>query len=210
MKALRYPFKGSYPITQKFGENPQIYARFGLDGHNGIDFGLPSGTPVLACADGVIEQVKMDARGYGLHIRQRLDSAFGKYLVIYAHLSQTLVKPGDWMMAGHQIALSGNTGFSTGPHLHFEVRLDNKAIDPLPLLETCAEVVSGETLKPGFARVSAEAGLVVRLSGEMSGDNRRGLLKYGDVVEIVKEANEQGYVGIVLYVSEKYLTIGKA
>jgi|YNPMSStandDraft_1061717.scaffolds.fasta_scaffold00219_5 murein DD-endopeptidase MepM/ murein hydrolase activator NlpD len=206
MKALKYPFVGSYPITQKFGENPQVYARFGLDGHNGVDFGLPVGTPVLACADGVIEQVKMDAQGYGLHIRHRLDSAFGRYLVIYAHLSQTLVKPGDWVMSGHQIALSGNTGFSTGPHLHFEVRLDNKAVDPLPLLETSAEDAQSEKLQPGFARVSAEAGLVIRLSGQRDGDNRRGLLKYGDTVEVVREANENGYVGIVLYVSEKYLT----
>jgi|TARA_Y100000296_G_C5069470_1_gene204116 murein DD-endopeptidase MepM/ murein hydrolase activator NlpD len=107
-------------ITQRFGLNPDIYDQFGLDGHNGIDYGVSTGTPIFAAHDGVVTKVKFDKLGYGTHIRLR-DPAFGRETV-YAHLSEVEVEVGDLVGMGDKIALSGNTGFSTGPHLHFGYR----------------------------------------------------------------------------------------
>ena len=115
---LLSPIQGMRPrITQKFGLNPQIYKQFGMEGHNGLDYGVPVGTPIHASHDGIVTRVKKDKNGYGWHIRIRT-----KHLAketIYAHLSRIDVKVGDIIAIGQQIALSGNTGFSTGPHLHF-------------------------------------------------------------------------------------------
>lgn len=87
--------------------------------HDGVDFAVPIGTPVLAVADGQVSTAG-GLSGYGLvviirHNQQTRESRYG-------HLSQVLVKPGEQIRAGTIIGFSGNTGFSTGPHLHFEWR----------------------------------------------------------------------------------------
>jgi len=106
-------------ITQGFGENPQIYSQFGLPGHNGIDFGISKGTMVLAAASGKVVRIGYDEKGYGNYIL--LDH--GGYQTLYGHLSKVLVGSGAEIVQGDGIGLSGNTGFSTGPHLHFELRV---------------------------------------------------------------------------------------
>jgi murein DD-endopeptidase MepM/ murein hydrolase activator NlpD len=85
--------------------------------HTGVDYAVPVGTDVLAVADGVIDKATW-GRSYGTQLVQKLDGGW----FIYAHLSSTLVKPGDKVVAGQVIAKSGNTGNSTGPHLHVELR----------------------------------------------------------------------------------------
>jgi murein DD-endopeptidase MepM/ murein hydrolase activator NlpD len=85
--------------------------------HTGCDYAVPVGTDVLAVADGVIDKATW-GRSYGTQLVQKLDGGW----FIYAHLSSTLVKPGDKVKAGQVIAKSGNTGNSTGPHLHVELR----------------------------------------------------------------------------------------
>jgi len=85
--------------------------------HTGVDYAVPVGTDVLAVADGVIENANW-GKSYGVQLVQKLDGGW----FIYAHLSQALVKPGDKVVAGQVIAKSGNTGNSTGPHLHAELR----------------------------------------------------------------------------------------
>lgn len=122
---LRLPFDGDYPMTRTWGSHPEAYARFGLKGHEGVDWALPSGTPVLACADGVIYAVDTIAGDpakdpYGVHVRVQHDG----YLTVYAHLSKVLVSKGQRVKAGDRIGLSGNTGNSTGPHLHLSFRWD--------------------------------------------------------------------------------------
>lgn len=104
-------------ITQHFGENPDIYAKFGMKGHNGIDLRARVGTPARAPCDGRVT-VKKDPGGYGLHIRIR---SFNRE-VILAHLSKVFVKDGERVRMGNKIALTGNTGFSSGPHLHLGYR----------------------------------------------------------------------------------------
>ena len=85
--------------------------------HTGVDYAVPVGTDVLAVADGVIENANWGG-SYGTQLVQKLDGGW----FIYAHLSKTLVKPGDKVSEGQVIAKSGNTGNSTGPHLHAELR----------------------------------------------------------------------------------------
>ena len=85
--------------------------------HTGVDYAVPVGTDVLAVADGVIENANW-GKSYGVQLVQKLDGGW----FIYAHLSKALVKPGDKVVAGQVIAKSGNTGNSTGPHLHAELR----------------------------------------------------------------------------------------
>lgn len=124
-----------FPITQAFGEHPEIYARFGLDGHNGIDFGCPEGTPVACSAPGTVIKTGNDPSGYGFYVK--IDHGKG-YESLYAHLLPGFVHvvKGQKIKRGGLIAHSDNSGFSTGDHLHFEIRLNGKAVDPLPIMQT--------------------------------------------------------------------------
>lgn len=130
MPALLKPLKGEPPITQLFGQNPQWYPL--TKGHNGIDWGIPEGTPVYAAADGIVTVAGPDDTGYGTHVRiQHKDC-----LTIYGHLSRLGCQRDDRVKAGQCIGYSGNTGNSTGPHLHFEVRLASSVysgVNPMPL-----------------------------------------------------------------------------
>ena len=65
---LLFPVVG--PITPLFGKNPQFYAKWGYAGHNGVDFGIPNGTPVIAAADGKVDKVTFEEGGYGKYIKQ--------------------------------------------------------------------------------------------------------------------------------------------
>ena len=105
--------------------------------HTGIDFATPVGTDILGIADGVVANANW-GKAYGTQIVQDLgDGTF----VIYAHLSKTLVKPGDKIKKGQHIAESGNTGNSTGPHLHLERRngprwSKSADMDPMPIVNS--------------------------------------------------------------------------
>jgi len=113
---VRHPVPGA-DISQRFGENPGTYAQYGLAGHEGLDLAAPVGTPVRAAHDG-------EAQG---HLGS---STYGHYVqivtptleTVYAHLSDVVVRDGQAVRAGDVIGLSGNTGRSFGPHLHFGVR----------------------------------------------------------------------------------------
>ncbi len=95
--------------------------------HDGVDLGVAQGTPVCATADGVV--VYADYRDdYGYMVI--LDHQNG-YETVYAHNNQLTVSVGDTVSRGDVVAYSGNTGYSTGPHLHYEIRLDGVCIDPL-------------------------------------------------------------------------------
>jgi murein DD-endopeptidase MepM/ murein hydrolase activator NlpD len=85
--------------------------------HTGVDYAVPTGTPVLAVQDGTILPGGW-GKAYGKQVLQSCKAGF----VIYAHLDEVLVKPGEKVKAGQVIGKSGNTGNSTGPHLHLELR----------------------------------------------------------------------------------------
>lgn len=127
--------KSRFVITQFFGENPSAYARFGLKGHNGIDFGCPEGTPICAVEDGIVEKSGSDPSGYGNYVKLR---HAGGLWTLYGHFSSLVVGTSDVVKKGQLLGYSGNTGNSTGAHLHFEVRKAgeekngyNGAIDPM-------------------------------------------------------------------------------
>lgn len=99
--------------------------------HRGIDLKAKSGTAVLATADGKVVFAGEDGN-YGIVVR--LLHADG-YVTVYSHLSKHLVKRGDRVILGEEIAAVGNTGASTGPHLHYEVLKNDVPVDPLALLD---------------------------------------------------------------------------
>ena len=114
---MRLPYNGTYRQTQGFGGNPASYARFGLKGHNGLDYATPTGTPILAPFSGRVTQAQNDPNGYGLYVKIEND----KYGTILAHLKSFNVSVGQQVSEGQQIGISDNTGNSTGPHLHWGV-----------------------------------------------------------------------------------------
>ncbi|RDF11836.1 murein DD-endopeptidase MepM [Haemophilus paraphrohaemolyticus] len=95
--------------------------------HNGVDFGVPTGTPIIAPSDGVVEHVAFQAHGAGRYIKIR----HGHITTVYMHLSKPLVKPGQTVRKGERIALSGNSGGSTGPHLHYEFHINGRPVNPM-------------------------------------------------------------------------------
>lgn len=95
--------------------------------HNGVDFGIPMGTPIIAPSDGVVEHVAFQAKGAGRYIKIR----HGHITTIYMHLSKPLVKKGQTVRKGERIALSGNSGGSTGPHLHYEFHINGRPVNPM-------------------------------------------------------------------------------
>ena len=123
---MRKPFDGDFPVTQKFGEKITDPA-----GHKGIDYALYHGTPVLAAQDGKVIRTAHLGTGYGKHIVLEHEDGLQ---TVYAHLSAVSVSLGQNVREGQEIGRSGNTGNSTGPHLHFEVRRQDVPIDPEKLL----------------------------------------------------------------------------
>jgi murein DD-endopeptidase MepM/ murein hydrolase activator NlpD len=114
----------SHNVTGKYGEQ-----REGGRTHKGIDVAMPVGTPLKAVMDGVVSAAQMGSgeRSYGLYVR--IEHSGGKS-TLYAHMSQIIVKVGDKVVKGQIIGLSGNTGFSSGPHLHFELHVNGTHTDP--------------------------------------------------------------------------------
>jgi len=96
--------------------------------HSGLDFSAPKGTPIFATGNGVVLKTRKSKRGYGNTVE--IDHGYG-YTTFYAHTSQVLVKKGDKVTRGQIIAKVGNTGKSTAPHLHYEVRKNKRAINPI-------------------------------------------------------------------------------
>jgi murein DD-endopeptidase MepM/ murein hydrolase activator NlpD len=96
--------------------------------HSGMDFTAPRGTPVYAASDGKIVRVDSRSTGYGKHIR--IDHGFG-YVTLYAHLSKYNVKRGQKVKKGDVIGYVGSTGRSQAPHLHYEVQIDKKRVNPI-------------------------------------------------------------------------------
>lgn len=129
----KLPFAVSAPlkvmkITQRFGDNllPEYKTKFGMSGHNGLDLRASVGTDVFACFDGEIHLFTGDS-GYGMNIYLQSDNFCleGQQLrlqAIYGHLSRFLCEDGQKVKKGELMAKSGNTGFSSGPHLHWGMR----------------------------------------------------------------------------------------
>lgn len=96
--------------------------------HEGIDFTCPIGTEIYSTGNGTVEKVEYNGRGYGNHLI--INHGFG-YSTLYGHLSRFAVRPGQRIKRGDIIGYAGNTGSSTGPHLHYEVIKNRKKINPI-------------------------------------------------------------------------------
>lgn len=117
------------PLTDPFGW--RVHPVYGTEAfHDGMDLGVPSGTPIRAAAGGTVVMASRYG-GYGLVVR--IDHG-GGIMTQYAHLSEIDVAVGEDVDAGQHIGYSGNTGVSTGPHLHFIVMVDGTPTDPAPWL----------------------------------------------------------------------------
>ena len=117
------------PITTYFNEKGPLWKG---GWHTGLDLGANYGTPIIAAEAGlVLEAGWATTRGYGNYVK--LDNGLG-YNTLYGHMSVIRVKEGQWVNRGDRIGDVGSTGVSTGPHLHFEVRINGQPVDPLRYL----------------------------------------------------------------------------
>lgn len=121
----RWPM--SAPLTSPYGLRT-LGSK--IDMHHGVDLGVAIGTPVHAMAGGTVT-VAGPKSGYGFAVM--IDHGFG-WVTLYGHLDRVEVNVGERVRAGERVGLSGNTGLSTAPHLHFEVRRFGRSRDPVPLL----------------------------------------------------------------------------
>jgi murein DD-endopeptidase MepM/ murein hydrolase activator NlpD len=127
-RPARAPYALARPIRAPFGD------RFGPRGnhfHAGLDFPAPFGRAVRAAASGRVVRTGWHSGGYGYRVRI---AHRRQVRTLYAHLSRIAVRRGQRVSAGTRIGRVGSTGRSTGPHLHFEVRVRGAAVDPLPAL----------------------------------------------------------------------------
>lgn len=130
------PVPGTYRVSSYFGyRTDPVYG--GGERHGGIDFATHTGNPIYATGDAVVEKVSVKFRGYGNEII--LDHGYG-YKTRYAHLNTIDVSEGMQVKRGEQIGTVGNTGKSTGPHLHYEVVYRESRVNPINYMDLSMEV----------------------------------------------------------------------
>ena len=116
------PLNGT--VSSSFGARQSKYQNV-TGYHTGIDIAADSGTSIVASMEGIVELVSSEG-DYGKHIKIRCNNVY----TLYAHCSKIFVKEGQIVARGQKIASVGNTGNSTGPHLHFEIRVEDRFVDP--------------------------------------------------------------------------------
>lgn len=125
----QWPTDGGF-ISSPFGGRPNPFSGYGRDWHPGIDIAVDYGTPVYASAAGYVEQSGWYG-GYGKYVR--LSHDFG-YETAYGHMSRLAVSAGSFVKKGEVIGYVGSTGYSTGPHLHFEILKYGEQVNPSSLM----------------------------------------------------------------------------
>lgn len=130
--SFSWPTPGYKNITSKFGwRTYTLNGKKVTSNHKGIDIGAPSGAKIIASNGGKVVTSAYNANGYGNYVI--LDHGGGK-LTVYGHMSKRGVSVGQSVTKGQQIGKVGSTGRSTGPHLHFEIRINGNAVNPLNYL----------------------------------------------------------------------------
>ncbi|URN97735.1 murein DD-endopeptidase MepM [Leclercia adecarboxylata] len=146
---LRFPTSKQFRVSSNFNPRRLNPVTGRVAPHRGVDFAMPQGTPVLAVGDGEVVMAKRSgAAGYYVAIRHGRT-----YTTRYMHLRKLLVKPGQKVKRGDRIALSGNTGRSTGPHLHYEVWINQQAVNPLTAKLPRTEGLTGKDRTDYLAQV---------------------------------------------------------
>ncbi|WP_075182008.1 murein DD-endopeptidase MepM [Pantoea sp. 1.19] len=148
---MRFPTVKQYRVSSNFNPRRVNPVTGRIAPHKGVDFALPLGTPVLAVGDGeVVIAKRSGAAGNYVAIRHGR-----QYMTRYMHLKKLLVKPGQKVKRGDRIALSGNTGRSTGPHLHYEIWINNQAVNPLTAKLPRSDGLTGKDRSDYLAQVRA-------------------------------------------------------
>ncbi|AHG61217.1 Nlpd [Buchnera aphidicola str. G002 (Myzus persicae)] len=120
-------FLKKYRISSQFNLHRLNPVTHRITQHLGVDLAMPQGTPILATSNGKIIKAQFNKiAGFYISLKNKND-----YITRYMHLKKILVKIGDKVKMGQKIALSGNTGRTTGPHLHYEIWINNHPIDPI-------------------------------------------------------------------------------
>lgn len=146
---MRFPTMKQFRVSSNFNPRRINPVTGRIAPHLGVDFAMPVGTPVLAVGDGEVVVSKRDgSAGNYVAIRHGC-----QYMTRYMHLKKLLVKPGQKVKRGDRIALSGNTGRSTGPHLHFEVWSNQQAVNPLTVKLPRTEELTGSDRAEYLAQV---------------------------------------------------------
>jgi len=156
----RYPMAGHSRVTSHFSKARLHPITRRIAPHNGVDFAMPTGTPILSTGDGVVTRIRNHPFA-GKYIEIQNGSHF---TTRYLHLSRILVRRGQTVERGARIALSGNTGRSTGPHLHFELHVNGRPVNPLTAKIPMASAVPNGRLEEFSQRV----GELVAMMGEPS------------------------------------------
>jgi murein DD-endopeptidase MepM/ murein hydrolase activator NlpD len=154
------PLDAAY-MTSGFGmrRHPVLGGR---RSHKGIDLAAPTGTPVYATADGMVSRADR-SRSYGLVIY--LDHG-AELQTRYAHLSKLLVADGEMVSRGDLIGYVGSTGQSTGPHLHYEVRVDGVAVNPIPYMTDSVQFAEAPETRAVGAAGRQRPGVMTGQGGE--------------------------------------------
>ncbi len=222
MKFL-YPVPPSSIVTQSFAEHEHRREVNGWTNYNGgIDWGIPTGTSIKAAQVGTVTVVRSDATGYGTHVRIEHTEGRVKYTTIYGHLMKTNVEVGDVVNAGDVIGKSDNTGNSTGPHLHFEIRRGNKPIDPAPLLVKTVTALTSEEREeevprdvgvepaqfPGLPKARVLVATLNIRSGPSVEDRIVGTLILDEKVEVFRKVPQGNniwlQIGYQQYIAQKF------
>ncbi|MFT4464076.1 MAG: murein DD-endopeptidase MepM [Sodalis sp. (in: enterobacteria)] len=146
---MRFPTVKQFRVSSNFNPRRLNPVTGRIAPHRGVDFAAPVGTQVLAVGDGEVMVSKRDG-GAGNYVAIRHGR---QYMTRYMHLKKLLVKPGQKVKRGDRIALSGNTGRSTGPHLHYEVWINQQAVNPLTAKLPCTEGLTGSDRAEYLAQV---------------------------------------------------------
>lgn len=189
-----------YRITSGFGPRNMFGSKF----HYGTDLEIKIGDTIVAAMEGRVRMVRNDQYGYGLYVMIAHENGLE---TLYAHMSKQLVKPGQWVTAGETIGLGGNTGRSTGPHLHFEFRFMGAPFDATRVcnFEHCelkAETIDIDrtwfqhltemkkavyyTVKPGdnLGAIAQRHGTTITNICKLNGISRNTILKVGRKLRI--------------------------
>lgn len=146
---FRYPLEKQARVSSGFNPRRLNPVTGIVTPHNGVDFAVSRGTPVLSVGNGEVVIAKYSGSA-GNYIAIRHGR---QYMTTYMHLDKILVKPGQQVKQGDKIGLSGNTGRSTGPHLHFELHINNKPVNPLTASLPISEGLTGKSKKAFLSKI---------------------------------------------------------
>lgn len=160
---LRLPTKKRYRVSSHFNPRRLHPVTGRIAPHNGVDLATPTGTPILSTGDGIVKRI-----GNHPYAGKYIDIDHGgSHTTRYLHLHKILVKKGSQIERGQNIALSGNTGRSSGPHLHFEFHINGRPVDPLTAdIPTASAIPKVDTVR--FKRKLGQQLAVMKRAGSRS------------------------------------------